>query len=192
MFRDKLNLCAAIFLLALPVMAQSTDSIAVNLTVSAPSPSVAFDNRIIAGNEINLRLPAGIYPVTIYKNIRSWDSPLLVDTLRINNIQTVLQKEYAFPVAETKCAISPPVKAVPVESFAQSGLFKMLIGGFLLSGGTAVYFKHKADIEFDAYTFTKNEAARTRAKTYDAISGAAFAGMQINFGLLIFYFLTNY
>lgn len=76
-------------------------------------------------------------------------------------------------------------------SFFKTNLFKLLLGTALTLGGTAAYFKLKADDEFDKYNTTNDPAYLQKTDRYDLISGIAFGALQVNFGLLIYYFLTD-
>lgn len=78
-----------------------------------------------------------------------------------------------------------------VSSFYKTNLFKILLGSAVTLGGTAAYFKLKADDEFDKYNQTKDQAYLDRTDRYDLISGIAFGALQVNFGMLIYYFLTD-
>lgn len=76
-------------------------------------------------------------------------------------------------------------------SFFKTNLFKILLGSALTLGGTAAYFKLKADDEYEKYKRTNEAAYLNRTDNYDLVSGIAFGALQINFGLLIYYFLTD-
>lgn len=77
------------------------------------------------------------------------------------------------------------------ESFFKSTMFKVLLGGITALGAVTAYFKIKADNRFDEYQLTGNKEMLDKTHTYDLISGISFAALQINFGLLIYYFLND-
>ena len=77
------------------------------------------------------------------------------------------------------------------ESFFENDIFKILTAGILVFGGTTAYFKLKADKNFDEYEFSGDSKFLDETRKYDLISGITFGALQINFGLLLYYFLTE-
>ena len=77
------------------------------------------------------------------------------------------------------------------ESFFEKDIFKYLVGSIVVLGGTTAYFKLKADNKFEEYQVTGNQALRDEIDRYDLISGITFTALQINFGILIYYFLID-
>lgn len=77
------------------------------------------------------------------------------------------------------------------ESFFKTDLFKVLLGTAVALGGTAVYYKLKANDTFDQYNQSGDAALLDKTNRYDLISGITFGALQINFGVLIYYFLKN-
>lgn len=76
-------------------------------------------------------------------------------------------------------------------SFFEKPLFKILVGTALALGATTAYFKLEADNKFEEYELTGNPDLLDKTDTYDIISGITFVGLQINFGLIIYLFLTD-
>jgi hypothetical protein len=77
------------------------------------------------------------------------------------------------------------------QSFFESTAFKLLISGITIFGAVTAYYKIKADKKFDEYQTEGNSDALNLTHRYDLISGISFAAMQVNFGLLIYYFLRD-
>jgi hypothetical protein len=77
------------------------------------------------------------------------------------------------------------------ESFFEKDLFKYLVGSIVVLGGTTAYFKLKADDKFEEYQITGKRALIDEIDKYDLISGITFTALQINFGVLIYYFLVE-
>ncbi len=77
------------------------------------------------------------------------------------------------------------------KSFFKKDLFKILVGSLLVLGGTTAYFKIKADNNFSKYQDTADNGYLTKTRRYDLISGITFGAVQINFGLIIYYFLFD-
>ncbi len=76
-------------------------------------------------------------------------------------------------------------------SFYEKDLFKYLLAGIVVLGGTTAYFKLKADNKFDEYEITGDEKLLDETERYDLISGITFTALQINFGALIYFFLNE-
>ncbi len=77
------------------------------------------------------------------------------------------------------------------ESFFDGTEFKLLLGSLIVLGGTTAYFKLKADDKFEEYQFTGNGEFLDQTHKYDLISGITFGLVQINFGILMYYFLFD-
>lgn len=77
------------------------------------------------------------------------------------------------------------------ESFFEKNVFKILIGGIVALGGTTAYFKLKADNNFDKYLISGDEYYLDQTHKFDLISGITFGALQVGFGLLIYYFLSD-
>lgn len=75
--------------------------------------------------------------------------------------------------------------------FYEKNLFGILIGTALLLGGTSAYYKIKADDKFEEYKITGNSSVLQLTRDYDLISGITLGALQINFGLLIYFFLVD-
>ncbi|MFO7447775.1 MAG: hypothetical protein R6W90_15525 [Ignavibacteriaceae bacterium] len=75
--------------------------------------------------------------------------------------------------------------------FIEKDVFKILVGSAALLGGITAYFKLKADDYFEDYEFTGNQDLLDKTRKYDLISGLTFGALQINFGILIYYFLIE-
>jgi PEGA domain len=76
-------------------------------------------------------------------------------------------------------------------SFYEKDIFKILVGSLVLLGGTTAYFKLKADKRYDLYQTTGEQSYLDKTRKFDLISGITMGALQINFGVLIYYFLTD-
>ena len=76
-------------------------------------------------------------------------------------------------------------------NFFDKTLFKILVGSMLALGAATAYFKLEADNKFDEYQITGDEELLAQTNRLDEISAVTFVGMQINFGLIIFFFLVE-
>jgi hypothetical protein len=83
--------------------------------------------------------------------------------------------------------IGPPEE----QSFFKTDAFKILVGGIVVLGGATAYFKLNADKRFDTYQATGDKAYLDQTRKLDVISGIFMGALQINFGVLIYYFLTD-
>ncbi len=77
------------------------------------------------------------------------------------------------------------------KSFYEKDIFKILVGTMVLLGGTTAYFKLKADNRYDSYQSTNDKVYLDQTNKFDLISGITMTALQINFGILIYYFLTD-
>ncbi|QQS38166.1 MAG: PEGA domain-containing protein [Ignavibacteriales bacterium] len=77
------------------------------------------------------------------------------------------------------------------KNFFQTDLFKIMLGGIVVLGGTSAYFKIKADEKFEDYEITGNGDSLKETRKYDLISGLLFGALQINFGFLIYHILIE-
>ncbi len=77
------------------------------------------------------------------------------------------------------------------ESFFKKNIFKIFVGGIVALGAVSAYFKLKADDSFSQYQSTGDNSLLDKTRKYDLISGITFGALQINFGLLLYYFLTD-
>lgn len=77
------------------------------------------------------------------------------------------------------------------ESFIDGTLFKVLIGTAIALGATTAYFKLQADEKFEQYQITGDPALLDETDKLDVISGVSFVALQINFGVIIYMFLSD-
>lgn len=77
------------------------------------------------------------------------------------------------------------------KSFYEKDMFKFLVAGIVVLGGTTAYFKLRADKRFDEYKITGEQELLDQTHKYDLISGITFTALQINFGALIYFFLSD-
>jgi hypothetical protein len=76
-------------------------------------------------------------------------------------------------------------------NFFDKTLFKVLVGSMLALGSATAYFKLEADEKFDEYQITGDDELLAQTNRLDEISAATFVALQINFGLIIFFFLMD-
>ncbi|RPI71394.1 MAG: PEGA domain-containing protein, partial [Ignavibacteriales bacterium] len=76
-------------------------------------------------------------------------------------------------------------------NFYERDLFKYLLAGIVVLGGTTAYFKLKADEKFEEYEITGDQVLLDETERFDLISGITFTALQINFGVLIYFFLND-
>lgn len=122
-------------------------------------------------------------------------TPLLIDE-GINSL--VLRKpgysEKLVSGQEVKTGIKPEMQftgQIKDESFYGSTLFKLLVGTALALGAATAYYKLEADKKFDEYQTTGNPEAMKQTDKYDLISGITFVALQIEFGFILYQFLSE-
>lgn len=84
-----------------------------------------------------------------------------------------------------------PIPFEQDDNFFESPLFLYMSGSLVVFGALSAYFKLQADDKYSEYQVTGNESLLSETRRLDTISGIGFAAVQINFGLLIYYFLTD-
>lgn len=105
--------------------------------------------------------------------MRNWD-------LKIKNIENI---GHSFPyLIELK-----PKK----KSFVESELFYLAVGSAVLLGASAAYLKTESDKNYEKYLNTTDKKYLNKTNELDIYSGAALGALQINFGYLIYKFLTD-
>ena len=77
------------------------------------------------------------------------------------------------------------------NNFFEGKEFKILAGSIVVLGAVTAYFKLKADDRFSQYQDTGDQSLLDQTRRYDLISGITMGALEINFGVLIYYFLTN-
>ena len=137
-------------------------------------------------------------PQNVY--VRESDSLIGFTPLHLDeNFQTLLLQKpgYADEIIsnqEVSAGVKPELEfigQVKGESFYESTLFKVLIGTAIALGATTAYYKLEADKNFDEYQLTGDPAALEQTDKYDLISGITFVALQIDFGLILYLFLTD-
>jgi len=77
------------------------------------------------------------------------------------------------------------------KNFYESTLFKVLVGTALALGTVTAYTKLHADNKFEEYQFSGDPDVLDEVDKFDIISGTTFVALQINFGLIVYFFLAN-
>ena len=147
---------------------------------------------------LNNKLLLNSDPQNVY--VRESDSligftPMLLE----NNIQTILLQKSGYEdkiisQQEIAAGVKPELQfigQVKDENFYESTLFKLLVGTAIALGATTAYYKLEADKNFDEYQDTGDPAALDQTDKYDTISAATFVALQIDFGLILYLFLTD-
>ena len=133
-------------------------------------------------------------------DVRESDSLIGFTPLQLDeNFQTLsLQKPgYADEIIsnqEVSAGVKPELEfigQVKGEDFYESTLFKVLLGTAIALGATTAYYKLEADKSFDEYQLTGDPAALEQTDKYDLISGITFVAMQIDFGFILYLFLSD-
>lgn len=140
----------------------SQDSVEVNLNI--PMQKLLDEkNKIHVDNN----------PLIKILPLRNWDLSLNIEKKNLNN--------YTFPVTLKKQR----------ESFVESDLFYIVVGSAIAFGATAAYLKNESDKNYDKYKITGDTKYLNKTNDLDIYSGVALGALQINFGYLIYKFLTD-
>lgn len=121
----------------------------------------------------------GYTPTTIDANINSIFAKKNEEKIEVNSINAIT------PVSFSK--IPTPKNG----SFAESDLLKILVGSAVALGTVAAYYKIQADQLYDDYKKNRLKDNLDKVNRYDLYSGIAFGILQINFGYLIYRFLSD-
>ena len=77
------------------------------------------------------------------------------------------------------------------KNFFETDIFKILTAGIIVLGATTAYFKLEADAKYEEYQYSGNSELLDDIRKYDLISAITFTALQINFGLLLYFFLSE-
>lgn len=77
------------------------------------------------------------------------------------------------------------------DNFFKGPLFKILMGSLVALGTATAYFKLKADDRFSQYQASGDESLLSETRKLDLISGITLGALEINFGVLIYFFLSD-
>ncbi len=77
------------------------------------------------------------------------------------------------------------------ESFVESDLFYIVVGSAVAFGTAAAYLKTESDKNYEKYKLTGNRNYLNKTNNLDVYSSVALGALQINFGYLIYRFLTD-
>ncbi len=155
---------------------------------------IYIDTIFIAKEKAEINLTKGNHLLSIKDSSLKWGQKNIYDTLKILECDKIYH--FDFDMKQTESSSAQPniyeyINKNRTESFFSSGTFKILIGSAAVLGGVAAYFKIKADRKYDDYLQTKNRSTLDEVDRLDLYSGIAFGLLQINFGYLIYKFLTD-
>jgi hypothetical protein len=77
------------------------------------------------------------------------------------------------------------------DSFYETAIFKVLVGTAIALGAATAYLKLEADNRFEEYKLTGDPELLDQTDRLDIISGVSFVALQLNFGLIIYLFLSD-
>ena len=117
--------------------------------------------------------------------------PLISDTLTLKKPgyltkSLLISHKYSDVVIKLD-AISQPGH----KNFFEGKAFKILAGSIVVLGAATAYFKLKADDQFNQYENTREPTLLNQTRRNDLISGITLGALEINFGILLYYFLSD-
>ncbi len=191
--RIVLKLIAIIIISSVNCIAQDCKS-KVEIITNNADARIYIDTLFIAKEKAEINLTKGNHFLFIQNSSFKWGKKNIYDTLRISECDKVYHFNYDMNQNKYS-SIQPNVYEYmhknKTENFFNSSTFKILIGSAAVLGGVAAYFKIKADRKYDDYIQTKNRSTLEEVDRLDLYSGIAFGLLQINFGYLIYKFLTD-
>ena len=166
----------------------------VEIITNNADAGIYIDSLFIAKEKAEINLTKGNHLLSIKDSSLKWGQKNIYDTLKILECDKIYHFDYDMKQIESSSVqpnIYEYINKNKTESFFSSGTFKILIGSAAVLGGVAAYFKIKADRQYDDYLQTKNRFMLDEVDRSDLYSGIAFGLLQINFGYLIYKFLTD-
>lgn len=166
----------------------------VEITTNTENVLVYVDSIFVGKGNIKTELSLGDHQLLIKESTLNWNTAQVKDTLHIKECG----KEYSFKYQLEKEAANF-VQHVSIDprdrekngSFFNSTTFKILIGTAALLGGLSAYFKIQADKKYDDYLSSRTQSILDEVHRLDTTSGISFGLLQINFGYLLYKFLTD-
>ena len=170
------------------------DARSVTKEISIDNCEHEYDFTIRLEDEVLLKTnPEDVY---VYEeNKLLGNTPLLIS----RNIETINLKKEDYKPRTLKLSDfsgTSPVKLdftgeLKTKSFTETPYFGILIGTAVGLGAIAAYYKIQADQSYDKYEETKQQKYLDDTKHFDNVSGIAFGALQINFGALIYFLLSD-
>ena len=142
------------------------------LLKSDPENAAVFSSDSLLGYT-PLHIPLSLHSISLHKNGYESKTIKYSDIDLLNPVKMNFTGEYED------------------GTFFNKTLFKILIGSMLALGATTAYFKLEADKYFDDYQINGDHSLLDKTHKYDLVSGVSFVALQINFGLIIYYFLVD-
>ena len=188
-----LKLITIIIISSVSCIAQDCKS-KVEIITNNSDARIYIDSLFIAKEKAEINLTKGNHFLFIQDSSLKWGKKNISDTLRIAECDK--DYHFSYDMKQTEYPSFQPniyeyINKNKTENFFSSGTFKILIGSAAVLGGVAAYFKIKADRKYDDYLQTKNRSTLDEVDRLDLYSGIAFGLLQINFGYLIYKFLTD-
>ncbi|MBA4405801.1 hypothetical protein C0389_00860 [bacterium] len=155
---------------------------------------IYIDSVFIGRGKVSTELTKNNYSLVIKESMWKWGQAQIIDTLKIRDCEEKYLFTYEFKNPEVSFNQAQPFGigyTKSEESFFKSGTFKILLGSAAVLGGIAAYFKIQADKKYDDYLQSKNQSMLDEVDRLDMVSGISFGLLQINFGYLIYKFLTD-
>jgi hypothetical protein len=133
-----------------------------------------------------------------YQNINPPDIylPIGLNSLKDNSLIKVAPLRYwnlnANSEENYKSEILFPVNIKEKkQNFIDNELFYILVGSAIVLGASAAYCKNESYKNYEKYKITNYSVYLTKSNNYDLYSGLAIGGLQINFGYLLYKFLSD-
>lgn len=155
---------------------------------------IYIDSVYVGKGNVKVELTKGNHILRMSESSLKWGQPEIRDTLKIVDCSKrylfnyELKPENVSSISQINFELGSLKKN---ESFFSSITFKILIGSAVVLGGVAAYYKIQADKKYDDYLQSKNQSTLDEVNRLDLYSGISFGLLQINFGYLIYKFLTE-
>jgi hypothetical protein len=112
-------------------------------------------------------------------------------TLTLNKPGFAVESLSVDELAQQNIILLTSLQLPKEESFFYSTTFHVLAATAVALGTVSAYYKLKADDTYDKYKISGDNNLLDDTKKYDVISGITFTALQINFGYILYKFLTE-
>jgi hypothetical protein len=197
-YSDRSNKIVALFFLLLLLFCHSTSA----QVCKAKSEIISNDDKamiyidgvLIGKGNVKVELTRGDHILRVNEPSLIWGRSEIRDTLKILDCNKNYIFNYDLKRSSTSSIGRTDLKLGSLksaESYFSSTTFKILLGSAVVLGGIAAYFKIQADKKYNDYLNSKNQSTLDEVNRLDLYSGISFGLLQINFGYLIYKFLTD-
>lgn len=166
----------------------------VEVNVNSPDAVIIVDTLLAGKGKVSVEINRGIHVIRVKESLLKWGAQEITDTVKTDICGKKYSFSYILKPAEINSVMPIHYEVVQTNtngSFFKSTTFKILLGSAAVLGGAAAYLKSHADKKYDDYKRSSSQTSLDESNRYDLYSGIALGLLQVNFGYLIYKFLTD-